>query len=118
MSKSNPFSRFQAIRALANLDQDDPNSAKYEDGVFLVHPPYRTKQAPKFDVVFIHGLGGGVSSTWTTKDTSFCSRGNKSEKLVNWLDKWVSRKGFLTCISALNYLILVKLSNLKKGLKT
>jgi len=91
MATDNLETRFQAIRALANLDQDDPNSYRYDDGVFLIHPPYRTAVPPKYDVVFIHGLGGRVATTWTTTDTQYCSRGNESNKKINWLDRWVAR---------------------------
>jgi len=42
--------RFQAIRALANLDRDDENTYRYEDGVFLIHPQYRTAKPAKYDI--------------------------------------------------------------------
>ena len=41
-------SRYQAIRALANMDVDDRNYHKYDDGVFLVHPTYRTEKEKDF----------------------------------------------------------------------
>merc|ERR1712130_422611 len=57
----------------------------------LIHPRYRTPEPADYDVVFIHGLGGSVASTWTTVDTQYCAKGNESEKKINWLDQWVTR---------------------------
>ena len=74
---------------MANLDRDDPNTYPYEDGVFLIHPPFRTETPPKFDIVFIHGLGGSVASTWCTDDSEHS--GKPTGKQVNWLDTWVTR---------------------------
>ncbi|KAL3863939.1 hypothetical protein ACJMK2_005660 [Sinanodonta woodiana] len=55
-------------RALANLDQDNDHYGVYEDGIYLVHPPYR-KMEPMFaDVIFIHGLMGGPFKTWRQQD--------------------------------------------------
>ena len=78
---------------MANLDRDDPNTCRYEDGVFLIHPPYRTAKTAKYDIVFIHGLGGSVASTWCTDDAEHADKptGEPPKQKVNWLDRWVTR---------------------------
>ncbi|XP_032881532.1 protein SERAC1 isoform X2 [Amblyraja radiata] len=58
-----------AARALANLDRDTMEE-KYEDGVYILHPQYRTNQPIKADVLFIHGLLGAAFKTWRQKDCS------------------------------------------------
>ncbi|XP_030753046.1 protein SERAC1 isoform X2 [Sitophilus oryzae] len=57
-----------AARALANLDED--SSAQYSSNLYVLHPVNRTKQSQDIDVVFVHGLLGGVFFTWRqrTKD--------------------------------------------------
>lgn len=57
-----------AAKALANLDLDDPNYVQYPPNVYPLHPRLRTRQKPKADIVFIHGLLGGVFFTWRQKD--------------------------------------------------
>ncbi|XP_065086920.1 protein SERAC1 isoform X2 [Ochlerotatus camptorhynchus] len=53
---------------LSNLDRDDPNSFSYESNVYPLYPKGRSKNKPDLDVVFIHGLLGGVFVTWRQKD--------------------------------------------------
>lgn len=53
---------------LSNLDRDDPNSFSYESNVYPLYPKGRRKNKPDLDVVFIHGLLGGVFVTWRQKD--------------------------------------------------
>ncbi|XP_055593285.1 protein SERAC1 isoform X3 [Uranotaenia lowii] len=53
---------------LANLDRDDPNRFTYESNVYPLYPKGRRKQKPDADVIFIHGLLGGVFVTWRQKD--------------------------------------------------
>ncbi|XP_069811069.1 protein SERAC1 [Dendropsophus ebraccatus] len=56
-----------AARVLANLDRDTV-SEKYPDGVYVLHPQYRTSQAIKADVLFVHGLLGAAFKTWRQQD--------------------------------------------------
>lgn len=53
---------------LSNLDQDDPNSFSYESNVYPLYPKGRRKNKPDVDVIFVHGLLGGVFVTWRQKD--------------------------------------------------
>ncbi|XP_058466762.1 protein SERAC1 isoform X2 [Malaya genurostris] len=53
---------------LSNLDRDDPNCFHYESNVYPLYPKGRRKRKPDVDVVFIHGLLGGVFVTWRQKD--------------------------------------------------
>uniref|UniRef100_A0A182TAY3 Uncharacterized protein n=1 Tax=Anopheles maculatus TaxID=74869 RepID=A0A182TAY3_9DIPT len=53
---------------LENLDQDDPNGFRYAPKVYPLHPRGRQQAKPAVDVVFIHGLLGGVFVTWRQKD--------------------------------------------------
>lgn len=59
-----------AGRALANLDKDDQYKAKYEKGIYSLHPVLRTDQQTKVDVVIVHGLLGGVFYTWRQRQNS------------------------------------------------
>uniref|UniRef100_A0A9L0J8D2 Protein SERAC1 n=1 Tax=Equus asinus TaxID=9793 RepID=A0A9L0J8D2_EQUAS len=56
-----------AARSLANLDRDTVRE-KYQDGVYVLHPQYRTSQPIKADVLFIHGLMGAAFKTWRQQD--------------------------------------------------
>lgn len=58
----------QAISALANLDTDGNKGAKYPQNVYLLHPVHKVHAATKMDVVFLHGLLGGVFVTWRQRD--------------------------------------------------
>ncbi|XP_021711030.1 protein SERAC1 isoform X3 [Aedes aegypti] len=53
---------------LSNLDRDDPNSFSYESNVYPLYPKGRRKNKPDVDVIFVHGLLGGVFVTWRQKD--------------------------------------------------
>jgi hypothetical protein len=53
-----------ATRALANLDVDDAPEIKFSSHLHLLYPTVRRTDSPKLDVVFIHGLLGGVFFTW------------------------------------------------------
>jgi protein SERAC1 len=57
-----------ASLALANLDHDDPNHCVFGPRVYQLYPTKRQKVAPKLDIVFVHGLLGGVFITWRQKD--------------------------------------------------
>ncbi|KAF5914847.1 hypothetical protein HPG69_010913, partial [Diceros bicornis minor] len=56
-----------AARTLANLDRETVQE-KYQDGVYVLHPQYRTSQPIKADVLFIHGLMGAAFKTWRQQD--------------------------------------------------
>ncbi|XP_046810583.1 protein SERAC1 [Lucilia cuprina] len=65
-----PDLRLQVISAktMANLDHDDPNYTVYAPNVYPLHPRLRTRDKPKADIIFVHGLLGGVFITWRQKD--------------------------------------------------
>ncbi|KMQ95175.1 protein serac1 [Lasius niger] len=65
----------QAINALANLDADGNEGAKYPQRVYLLHPLHRVHAATKMDVVFLHGLLGGVFVTWRQRDVDTSALG-------------------------------------------
>lgn len=53
-----------AGRALANFDRDEQFKANYGRGIYSLHPILRTDGQSKVDVIFVHGLLGGVFYTW------------------------------------------------------
>ncbi|XP_012256701.2 protein SERAC1 [Athalia rosae] len=57
-----------AGRALANLDADENSDEKYPRRIYLLHPLHRTRSTTKLDVIFMHGLLGGVFFTWRQRD--------------------------------------------------
>ncbi|CAK9797149.1 Protein SERAC1 [Anthophora quadrimaculata] len=57
-----------ASRALANLDMDENGYVKYPRRIYLLHPLHKIKGNIKLDVVFLHGLLGGVFITWRQRD--------------------------------------------------
>ncbi|XP_019768208.1 uncharacterized protein LOC109543107 isoform X4 [Dendroctonus ponderosae] len=57
-----------AARALANLDDD--NDARYPSQLYVLHPLNRTKFDQAVDVIFVHGLLGGVFFTWRQRQTN------------------------------------------------
>ncbi|XP_021247271.1 protein SERAC1 isoform X4 [Numida meleagris] len=56
-----------ASRALANLDRDTVQE-KYPDGVYVLHPQYRSSQPVRADILFVHGLLGAAFKTWRQQD--------------------------------------------------
>ncbi|XP_068040798.1 protein SERAC1 isoform X3 [Anomalospiza imberbis] len=56
-----------ASRALANLDRDMVKE-KYPDGVYVLHPQYRSSQPVRADILFVHGLLGAAFKTWRQQD--------------------------------------------------
>ncbi|XP_070540656.1 protein SERAC1-like isoform X2 [Ptychodera flava] len=65
-SKYIPLS-MHASRALANLDRDF-SKEKYEHGLYIIHPQFRTSEPVVADVIFVHGLLGGAFKTWRQQD--------------------------------------------------
>lgn len=62
-----------AARALANLDLDDNKGEIYSQRIYPLHPLHRNRTQRKMDVIFIHGLLGGVFVTWRQRDSQFLS---------------------------------------------
>lgn len=59
-----------AARALANMDRDTVSEV-LEDGLYLLHPVYRsTTPEITADVIFVHGLTGGVYKSWRQRDVN------------------------------------------------
>ncbi|XP_055333672.1 protein SERAC1-like [Paramacrobiotus metropolitanus] len=59
----------RASKTLSNLDKEsDPYF--YTSGVYLLHPLKLPKTEPVFDIVFVHGLRGGVLKTWRQNDAA------------------------------------------------
>ncbi|XP_011506367.1 PREDICTED: protein SERAC1 isoform X2 [Ceratosolen solmsi marchali] len=54
--------------ALANLDTDDIEHETYPQKIYLLHPLHRVSSKRDLDVIFIHGLLGGVFVTWRQRD--------------------------------------------------
>ncbi|XP_064465929.1 protein SERAC1-like [Ornithodoros turicata] len=72
-----------AARALANMDSDSMWSTKYEDGIYLLHPHFRTKEKSlSADIIFVHGLMGSVFKTWRQHDSQNPSVLTKLEDFV------------------------------------
>ncbi|XP_031826616.1 protein SERAC1 isoform X2 [Nomia melanderi] len=59
-----------ASRALANLDVNESEHVKYPRRIYLLHPLHKSKTNTKLDVVFLHGLLGGIFITWRQRDDS------------------------------------------------
>lgn len=57
-----------AAKALINMDADDTNDFKYQPRLYPLYPKTRMQQKAAVDIVFVHGLLGGVFVTWRQKD--------------------------------------------------
>lgn len=58
-----------ASLALANLDKEDNFPVVYPSKVYPLYPRNERKMQPNVDVIFVHGLLGGVFITWRQKKT-------------------------------------------------
>lgn len=73
-----------AQKALCNFDKDDPGQTDisvYSSRIYPLHPTKRTLYHPKIDVVFIHGLLGGIFITWRQRDYDCCTHKSPFELL-------------------------------------
>ncbi|CAG9768868.1 unnamed protein product [Ceutorhynchus assimilis] len=70
-----------AARALANLDDD--NAAQYPSNLYILHPLNRTKKCQDIDVIFVHGLLGGVFFTWRQRRKNQNTLGFIGKKTLN-----------------------------------
>ncbi|XP_076250470.1 protein SERAC1 isoform X1 [Rhynchophorus ferrugineus] len=66
-----------AARALANLDQN--NTAQYSSNLYVLHPIHLPNRNQEIDVIFVHGLLGGVFFTWRQR--------SKDDNLVGLIGK-------------------------------
>lgn len=57
-----------AGQALVNLDSSNERNYKFSQHVYLLHPLHRMHNEQKLDVIFIHGLLGGVFVTWRQRE--------------------------------------------------
>ncbi|XP_041873049.1 protein SERAC1 isoform X2 [Corvus kubaryi] len=76
-----------ASRALANLDRDTVKE-KYPDGVYVLHPQYRSSQPIRADILFIHGLLGAAFKTWRQQDIDRHLDKKTSEKEEDYIQCW------------------------------
>lgn len=61
-----------ANKALSNLDKDsNDNRRVYKSKIYPLYPRLRTKAEPQLDIVFVHGILGGVFMTWRQKEERF-----------------------------------------------
>ncbi|XP_023376875.1 protein SERAC1 isoform X4 [Pteropus vampyrus] len=83
-----------AARTLANLDRETVQE-KYQDGVYVLHPQYRTSQPIKADVLFVHGLMGAAFKTWRQQDNDQVLNEKVSEDETRyttcWPKTWLAR---------------------------
>jgi hypothetical protein len=61
---------------------DDTPEIKFSSHLHLLYPTIRRSDSPNLDVIFIHGLLGGVFITWRQRD--------REETGVNMLRKYVT----------------------------
>uniref|UniRef100_A0A663EJV8 Protein SERAC1 n=2 Tax=Aquila chrysaetos chrysaetos TaxID=223781 RepID=A0A663EJV8_AQUCH len=76
-----------ASRALANLDRDTVKE-KYPDGVYVLHPQYRSSQPIRADILFVHGLLGAAFKTWRQQDIDRRLDKKASEREEDYSQCW------------------------------
>ncbi|XP_055694540.1 protein SERAC1 [Lutzomyia longipalpis] len=57
-----------SAKTLRNLDTDDSTYCLYKSKIYPLYPLWRRKKRPEVDVVFVHGILGGVFVTWRQKE--------------------------------------------------
>nr|CAD7428423.1 unnamed protein product [Timema monikensis] len=62
-----------SVQALSNMDSDQTMGGRYHPHIYLLHPTTRQHAPAQMDVVFIHGLLGGVFITWRQRDNTTCT---------------------------------------------
>nr|CAD7403423.1 unnamed protein product [Timema poppensis] len=62
-----------SVQALSNMDSDQTMGGRYHPHIYLLHPTTRQHAPAHMDVVFIHGLLGGVFITWRQRDNTTCT---------------------------------------------
>ncbi|XP_074094508.1 protein SERAC1 isoform X3 [Cotesia typhae] len=72
-----------AARALFNMDVDANNGEKFPRRIYLLHPMNRTRSKAKVDVIFIHGLLGGIFISWRQRDPDLTLKSVDSTKSDN-----------------------------------
>uniref|UniRef100_A0ABM5FZU2 Protein SERAC1 n=2 Tax=Pogona vitticeps TaxID=103695 RepID=A0ABM5FZU2_9SAUR len=76
-----------AARALANLDRETVQE-KYPDGVYLLHPQYRTDEPIKADILFVHGLLGAAFKTWRQQDIEKSAAEKEADTEDHYSECW------------------------------
>nr|CAD7571612.1 unnamed protein product [Timema californicum] len=70
-----------SVQALSNMDSDQTMGGRYHPHIYLLHPTTRQHAPAHMDVVFIHGLLGGVFITWRQRDNTTCTLVVESERV-------------------------------------
>lgn len=60
-----------ANKALSNLDRDANDNRMYKSKIYPLYPRLRTNSEPQLDIVFVHGILGGVFMTWRQREERF-----------------------------------------------
>ncbi|XP_043919197.1 protein SERAC1 [Protopterus annectens] len=76
-----------AARVFANMDRETVQE-KYLDGVYVLHPQFRTSQPIKADVLFVHGLLGAAFKTWRQQDSDQSGNEGDSSEEEDYTECW------------------------------
>lgn len=79
-----------ANKTLSNLDTDDKDHCMYKAKIYPLYPRHRRQTHPKLDIVFVHGILGGVFVTWRQKEEKFqqARRAAQAQKNGNNEGSW------------------------------